>query len=527
MPVFIDLHCHTSTKPEYSDLDDAQKKDLWYFFDIRPGCELINQFKEIKQLHKSSQATLQQCSDGNVPVIFNSLYPVELPWFDTPLPKIIAEKIASCMTNFDKEVIDQLFLSLLKEHEKTAPLPYFERLQNEYQLVLKNQQCSAEKNFIICSNYQEYQHVCNQFPADKKTAMILTIEGAHSLINFENYYQLKTITFDEMNDLTYPKCKNFLDQITQHITAIKSWGNGNHAPFFITFAHHFWNILCGHAQSFSSGIIDQSNGLNYGINALGKTVIDLLLEQDEHKRRILIDIKHLSINARVDFYNIWENKYTKSFPIIASHAAVAGTITALANKEQELNFFNNSDINFFDEDILNICESNGLFGIMMEQGRLINPEVLKYIEKTYFSSEDLKLKSAEIIMANMLYIVDKCGRKGWDCIALGSDFDGMINSLDAYGDILHYTQLFEYLRKILDGSGPVLDVVFKVKVCGIFKKKVRKVLFTAADVQRLKYGLSTDEIIEKISHGNVDVFLQKYFHNHYLKMGNTELPAIA
>lgn len=357
--------------------------------------------------------------------------------------------------------------------------------------------------------------------------MILTIEGAHSLINFENYYQLKTTTFDEMNDLNYPKCQNFLNQITQHIATLKNWGNGNHAPFFITFAHHFWNILCGHAQSFSSGIIDQSNGLNYGINALGKAVIDLLLEHNEHKRRILIDIKHLSINARADFFHIWENKYAKAFPIIASHAAVAGTVTALANKELEAVFFNNSDINFFDEDILNICESNGLFGIMMEQGRLINPEVLKYIEKTYYASEDLKLKSAEIIMANMLYIVDKCGKKGWDCMALGSDFDGMINSLDAYVDILHYSQLFEYLRKILDGSGPVLDVVFKVKVCGIFKKKVRKVLFTAADVQKLKYGLTTEQIIEKISHGNVYVFLQHYFHNNYLRKEILGIPAIA
>jgi hypothetical protein len=107
----------------------------------------------------------------------------------------------------------------------------------------------------------------------------VSIEGAHSLgCGIDN-----NADFDSLNN---------------SITTIKSW---EYPPFFITFAHHFYNELCGQAESLTSllkKLADQSDGLNTGFTPLGEQVLRSLLDTSNGKR-ILIDVKHMSQKYRL------------------------------------------------------------------------------------------------------------------------------------------------------------------------------------------------------------------------------------
>ena len=68
------------------------------------------------------------------------------------------------------------------------------------------------------------------------------------------------------------------------------------APWFVTFSHHFYNELCGHARSLRKIIgklTNQEEGINTSFTPLGLEVLDILLDKN-NGRRILIDVKHMS-----------------------------------------------------------------------------------------------------------------------------------------------------------------------------------------------------------------------------------------
>ena len=107
----------------------------------------------------------------------------------------------------------------------------------------------------------------------------------------------------------------------------------------MSLAHHFWNGLCGHAESFSGIVkkkVDQTEGLNVGITFLGRKIIAQLLATNNGKR-ILIDIKHMSVTSRQDYYRILENHEAfKEVPLIVSHGAANGMQSP---KKQKTNRF--------------------------------------------------------------------------------------------------------------------------------------------------------------------------------------------
>ncbi|MFN2396624.1 MAG: hypothetical protein ABR597_13160, partial [Bacteroidales bacterium] len=86
---------------------------------------------------------------------------------------------------------------------------------------------------------------------------------------------------------------------------------------FITLCHHFVNLLAGHAKSFASGtsimpgmddLLDQRSGKNEGFSKLGRDVMELLLSKS-NGRRVLTDVKHMSVNARTEFFKMLDKKY--------------------------------------------------------------------------------------------------------------------------------------------------------------------------------------------------------------------------
>src|SRR6185436_2394259 len=105
---------------------------------------------------------------------------------------------------------------------------------------------------------------------------------------------------------------------------IKAWP---FTPFFVTFSHHFYNQLCGHAKSLTGivgGATDQSQGLSTGFTPLGKKVLKELLN-NQNGRRIYIDIKHMSALGRKEYFQILDSDYQgQDIPIVVSHGAANG-----------------------------------------------------------------------------------------------------------------------------------------------------------------------------------------------------------
>ena len=211
--------------------------------------------------------------------------------------------------------------------------------------------------------------------ADKPITLCLTltIEGLHNL--------------DVQHGASEAK-------VMDHVLKLK---NNVDAPlFFVTFSHHFWNGLCGHAHSLPplmSAVFDQTAHMGEGFHPLGLKVLMALLDTSKG-RRVLIDIKHMSFKARTQYFNLLAGTVpndipamtpelgrqmaffrfntkaapgtsTAAPPVIVSHTAVNGyrnpddlfyygnypaqTVTGVLNPFENSEIYPDPGINFYDE----------------------------------------------------------------------------------------------------------------------------------------------------------------------------------
>jgi microsomal dipeptidase-like Zn-dependent dipeptidase len=294
----------------------------------------------------------------------------------------------------------------------------------------------------------------------------------------------------------------------------------------------------------------------YDKSTLGSRVIGQLLDSSNGKHRILIDIKHMDLKARVEYYkyvrDLWQHKGIR-VPIIASHFGVSGKDLKLASatglcpisdeydeiaapnyfymtySEGELSCFSASSykpvvsgwfypwsINLADEEIKYIYESDGIIGVTMEE-RVLGKGATNYVAKTWderkrrvshgnivsaflqkssvtkYTAKDVDdFLVAEPLLRNIFHIVEKCGvgnSAAWDHISIGSDFDGVMNPID----VCATAEDIPKLRRML------------VKFIPDFAR------FTGRE--DLMYGLSADEIVDRVFYKNGRDFIVKYFPN--------------
>lgn len=128
-------------------------------------------------------------------------------------------------------------------------------------------------------------------------------------------------------------------------------------------------------------------------------------------------------------------------------------------------WFHPFSINLFDEEIKYVYETDGIIGITLEERVLGNgrPNYFKHnhygVMYDFFNTEFHgrwnysydELKAVEPFMRNLLYIVRysdcKDKKEAWKHVAIGSDFDGMIDPIDVcptVNDIPHLYRLLEY-----------------------------------------------------------------------------------
>jgi microsomal dipeptidase-like Zn-dependent dipeptidase len=393
---FADFHCHPTLKTYGHSFSETryglQRRSIWF---KQKNSFLRKQISRFIGLTKFSQADFTSLKAGNVKIVTVSLYPFEKGFFinlcgSNPFSAWLANVITG---------VSYYRIRNIQQH-----VDYFSDLEAEYYYLTESVANDHRDALFFPENKSDFQQ------ADGKTAIMLAIEGAHVFNSGLKKYG-KTYVETEMLSNVYK---------------VKNW---KIPPKTITFAHNFINDFCGHAKSLDplGPLVDQSDMLDDGFTELGWKMIDALLDTKDGKL-IYPDLKHMSLRARKEYYDFLDNQYPKGkIPLIVSHGAVTGT--SWDNPETVSDpVFSNCDINFYDEEIIMIAKSHGIFAIQLDGRRLAQKKNLKKL----YAGENPTLASAEIVWKHIQYIallLDENDLPSWNITCIGSDFDGTISPL--------------------------------------------------------------------------------------------------
>ncbi len=469
---YIDLHCHPSLKPygksfkykpkKKNRLNRGRKNSIWHY---SPPNFLERQVSRLLTLTKFTQTDLTTLAKANCHIAVISLYPFEKHFLKKKMLgfKFVPDLLVNLAAGVSQKRIDNL-----RNHNS-----YFQDLNDEYNFYLQLNNMAqvidgVTFTYRLVSHYPDIQNNINTSTNDRKIiSLVNTIEGAHA---FETGLDRDKDTADET-------------VVLNHIDTVKNW---EHKPLFITLAHHFYNEICGHARSISIGLIkkQQKRGLNKDISELGFKVIDQLLNNAQGKR-ILIDIKHMSTASRKSYYKLLETKYiNENIPIIVSHGALNGkrSIEEWDKSDSKLSKkFNDTDINFYDSEILQIAKSKGVFGLQLDERRIGSKKAIRN-SRIYWPSKKRRYRNkTELIWNHIQHIaelLDKDGLFCWETIAIGSDFDGIVNPIkgiwtaENIADIKPY--LIEKAKDYLKKNGSNLQVQNQISATEIIDRLLVK-----------------------------------------------------
>lgn len=520
-----DIHCHVTFKPFFSDLWDISRDDRplfsvqKYWGELQNDCEgqLTNPAAKLlaKEIVQHSQSNFERLCKSGHQLVFAALYPIEKPFIEPNYLGVVgpddALKLLQCLQGINRYLADEL----------EVMTDYNWLLQKEYK-HFKNIDGTTSYVANTHDNYQIYfandwQQINQNLSQPRRLGVVLTIEGVQALG-------------------PVPQNGQFADvqQLKANITHVKqTWAP---PPFFITFCHHFWNGLAGHAESIVDdleilGIYNQKHGQNESIAAQGYQIIDALLEKKPNERRILIDIKHFNARSRKDFYSYINDNYTSAgdtVPLICSHTGIssydrlddliAAEETGSYKNKNKKAFLHEWSINLCAEDVEEIYKSGGVIGLQMDFKRLCGKKVAKRAyKKKHNPAKAAKRKqlAINIVIANILTIVQAAAKaipnaankhKAWDIVCIGSDNDGLVNALKDFQTSEELPELMDELKSYFNNPHQITNPVDNDKE-----------VFSVEEGKNLRFGLSATTIIEKISFTNVTSFLQKYYHDGYLK----------
>lgn len=438
---YVDIHCHSSMKPfcqacpgNTNSEDASLINSIWY--DDPPTYRNIRQNKTLS-VTRFSQANFTSLFQGNFKVVVVALNPPEKGFF----PKFDTRPHKSHRRNFLTDFVTGIgikkiiFIQNNKDdfNELNCEYDFYKQLDNIVLTIY-----GKKVRYRLTSNYSDIE---NNIKCEDIISVVLSIEGANLFSNDNS----KALVPSE---------------ILSNIDKVKNW---DHRPFFVTFCHHFYNYMAGHASSlpdFIKNKVDESTGRDLDIAQPGKDAIKELLDPTVGKR-IYIDIKHMSRKSRYTYYKILENDYPNDkIPIIVSHGALNGypVLDPDGPERKERNgLFNGRDINFFDDEIVRIAKSGGIFGLQMDKRQITNKCEKHKIKYLCWSKKKKLSRWMRLVWNQIRHIADLLDNNNlpaWDIICLGTDFDGIIDPVSRYwtsadlGGCL-YTDLYNYLEEYL------------------------------------------------------------------------------
>lgn len=436
--IYFDFHLHPPLKTFLGSTEESKRENCWKEVKIKGVIGLIAKF--VGDI-LNSQSSLTQIQKGKVRVAVAGIYPLEHGMTSGVIP---VDKNAILFTKLKSlaQKVPEISAELLTEIEY-GEYPYFQLYKDIRDHLLD----SGNINIVSSHNQVDLS----------KTNIILAIEGGHALLN--------NIETDTEQDIL-----NNLEEIK----------NFKYRTLYLTLVHLTKLPFCTHA--FGIKFIENPDFFpeGKGITNLGFQVIEKALDNSEGKK-ILIDVKHMSLQSRLQYYN-WLKEKNLDIPIIASHCAATGCSykempvykydAATNPKYPEVFYvkpngmddtqFNPWSVNLYDEDIKEIVASKGLIGLNFDQriqgvGGEVGSEIFseeefacykndidknlerfKKLHKDYQPEDETLFDHKyhlQHLANNILYMVKKGGHETWKCLCIGSDFDGLINALDCYKTI--------------------------------------------------------------------------------------------
>lgn len=342
---FFDFHCHPGLKPQFSNPADAPSP--WQNINATLEVSILKQiginllFNEIL----NSQSSLDQLSE-NVKLIGLVLHAPEQNMGVSLAERKIIQGSKVNLINYDrvKYIAEGTHGFALIQQE-------LERLQNA--------QSTDTVRLIIINNRTDFDEQKAQ-----TVFAFLIVEGLHCFFN----------------DPKSPIAKQEFDENFEKFTA-------SHKVVAMNLCHLQQNPFCNHAH----GIQFFRNELFYptgsGLTIWGREMVEKL-----RSKKILIDVKHMSLRSRWQLYQMLKDGETDTHtqPIVCTHAGVTGLsvnervkylfqrpidrgvvyeVSYLKPRSKLLQdtYFNCSSINLYDEDIEAILLSGGMIGLSFDQ----------------------------------------------------------------------------------------------------------------------------------------------------------------
>lgn len=351
---FIDLHIHPAMKPlgksfnRLAGNNNPNKNRVNSIWHEDPPTSLDKLANISLSLTKFRQSDFTTLAKGGAHIVFVSLCGLEKGF--------VMNKMGTGITG---DILSNLIVGLGKkriDHIQKMD-NYFTDLEMEYDFYkqLDGHKIKINGNWARYKIVSNFDDIDNNLEPDVQTIyVVLTIEGTNV---FNSGLKMMGKSVDPV-------------EILANIDKVKQWDD---KLFFIGMTHHFDNEMVGHAPSLhglAKAFCNQTEKMNEGFNELGWNVLKKLLDNTNGKR-VLIDLKHMSIKARNEYYGFLDEEYENEIiPLIVSHGAVNGLRSHLEKVEDDLfNFgkFQSDEINIFDDEIIRIAKSRGLLGIQFDE----------------------------------------------------------------------------------------------------------------------------------------------------------------
>ena len=539
-----DLHTHPSFKPFHNRFEENNTfQNIWngvigrnsYFYKVN---SLLR--GQIKETARDSQSNLNEFISGDMQTAAVVIHPIERGWFIRARKKkrrfwkwlirsILGKKglsyLAATLTGIPVDRAEKY----IKDADEWKSVNYYEEdTYREYRYIVEEQKKDGtwKHEYDIVKSHASY----TQSKSEGKIPLFLCMEGGHALLDIPDGKMMRK----EYHELSDKELEDLNKSLEKNIQRIKGSDQNNsfdhaHTPIYVTLVHMYQNFLAGHARSYGQGsaltpgmddLLDQVTGLNAGLTDLGRKAIDLLTSS-ENGSRILIDVKHLSVKARNEYYQIAKQK---NLPIIGSHIAMAGVSKFSENpadpkKEHKNHYFSRWSINFSDEDILAIDESDGIVGVALHEGRMPGgkaseqiKELKKKIRKGKHLEEDLRAAYIRLTMSNIFQIVQVIGdKRAWSRIMIGSDYDGIMNPFDIYPKSSYFNR---FIHDMTDFLHSVITPDYSTRLVELtIYKDSKEATLNREQIKDLMFGLSPEEIAENIALKNFESFIQRHYSN--------------
>ncbi len=483
---FFDFHLHPVFKKFICKYEDTYPS-------TRPLADLTGQFELtshiVRLLDKEllhilgSQSCVDQLDEGHLALGVAAIAPIERLFTNKDDGGLFGKILNSGLT----KPLDLTYMNRVREGQVSyyqlliREINIYKRLHDDGRLHMLNRQSPAFDT------------------SRSKSNLALSLEGGHGLCRtlIGNPGQADTsLIVTSADSLSDDFTAQFTSNPAQSLQQLQQalWDQKLDLCYLVLthLSHIDEQPLATHAYGMKMIKDVSSYPMGNGLYLKGRQVIDAAYTLEVNVKGtktpapVLIDVKHMSLKSRLDFYSYRREKGYQ-LPIIASHVGVTGySLSAWKEALDEANpmrlpsgepvvtinvqrktagswgvinkefTYNAWSVNLMDEDIEAVLQSDGLIGVSLDVRILGWHDILtKDEQEEYMSAEEFRFFFPErfqqfglpapeskfmptreerhplALCFNLLHIVSvgniRTDKDPWLQICIGSDYDGLIN----------------------------------------------------------------------------------------------------